>query len=39
VGALPVLDGANKLLGILSYVDVLMWLSRAPRLTDGTGNG
>ncbi len=33
VGALPVVDDADKLLGILSYVDLLMWLRDSARRT------
>lgn len=38
VGALPVVDEADQLLGILSYVDVLAWLKRNPRLAGGSAS-
>jgi CBS domain-containing protein len=35
VGALPVVDDADRLLGILSYVDLLMWLREGARRAPG----
>jgi CBS domain-containing protein len=34
VGALPVVDDADRLLGILSYVDLLIWLRDSARRKD-----